>query len=428
MKKTGLSLLLLLSIILSTLLLVGAPSVGLDIAAAESSADQTTAAEPSDTAPEAAPPSTDPTPAENSVLLTKTSSLRAGNEVTFTFSANGEGIRALQGSITYDKTLLTYKGAATIGNDWLFTLSDGGTSDSEGKLSYLGLTTETGGANGVQALFSLTFVLSADAIAGNTIPFHVSDATALRGETEVTFTGGAATFTIDRQISDDSTLSALTVAAGTLAPAFDPKVTEYRLQVPYTCESLELTATPAPYATVAISDRSLAIGNNDVTITVTSESGTQMTYTLTVTRLSDPNYVPSSDSLLTGITLSDGMLFPAFSPSITEYTVYAVNDGTITLTPAAAELGSAQAVTLESTEGATCTLTSTAEDGSTTLYTFTVLRVSAPDEIGNSGQSPAGGSASTPLGTALFIALLSVVAVTLFFVGFGVSRLFEKKK
>lgn len=435
MKKTGFSHLLfpsVMALLLSTLLMIGAPSAALSAAADESSTDQTVSAVPStegETTPDI-PEGTDPTPAENTVLLSNITSLRAGNEVTFSFSANGEGIRALQGSITYDKTVLTYKGITDVNNDWLFTLSDAdeSTAEGSGKLSYLGLTTQTGGTSGVQTLFSITFLLSADTVAGNTIPFHLANATALKGDTEVTFTGGAATFTIDRQISDDSTLTALTVATGTLAPTFDPSVTEYRLQVPYNCESLELTATPAPYAAVEISDRALAVGNNDITVTVTSESGTQTVYTLTVTRLSDPNYVPSSDSLLTGISLSDGMLFPAFSPSITEYTVYAVNDGVITLTPTPAEFGSAETVTLESSEGASCTLTSTAEDGSTTVYTFTVLRVSTPEQGGQSGQAQTGAATGSPIGTALFIALLSVVAVTLFFVGFGISRLIEKKK
>lgn len=445
MKKTALFSALISMATISALILTHPISLSNPISAAENGTAETTPAE----TPPADPPATDapvtdtpvtdepivqpevPEPAENSVFLTHSSPLRAGEEVTFTFSCSGENVRALQGTITYDNTLLTYnndKGASTLDSGWLFTVSD---NPEEGKLVYVGLSSETDGASGVSQLFSLSFTLSADAVTGNTIPFHVGDATALKGNDDLTFSGGPVTFLVDRPISVDSMLSELTVSTGTLAPEFDPTVTDYRLQVPFDCEKLELTAVPGAYATIAISDTALEVGNNTVTITVTSEAGTKQVYTLTVTRLSDPNYVPSDNSLLTGITLSDGMLFPAFSPSITEYTVYLVNEGSITLTPIPAEWGSAEPATLDGSEGSVCTLTSLAEDGSTTVYTFRALRVQTPDQLaGSNNTSGSAGSTNAPayIQTGLFLALLAVVAVTLFFVGFGVSNLASKRK
>lgn len=371
---------------------------------------------------------------ENSVFLTHSTPLRAGQEITFIFSCRGEDVRALQGSISYDDDLLTYKSVTTIDGGWLFTLNDVG-----GKLTYVGFSTETEGASGVSQLFSITFTLDEDAVTGNAIPFHVDDAAALKGTKELTFSGGACTFLVDRPISNECYLSDLIVGAGTLAPEFDSEVTDYRLQVPFDCRALELTATPCAYATVDFSDTTLEVGNNTLTVTVTAESGEQRVYTLTVTRASDPNYVPSTDSQLQAVTLSNGMLFPAFSPSITEYRIYVVNEGNITLTPTPADFGSAEVTVVSGEEGATCSITSYAEDGSTTVYTFTVLRVTLPDGVGNEQNRPgetlpngspaqAAGGTTIPMRMEYLLAILAASAVALFFVGFGVSSLVGKKK
>lgn len=368
----------------------------------------------------------EPEPIENSVFLTHSTPLRAGSEVTFIFSCSGADVRALQGSISFDNTLLTYKSASTLDSSWLFTLADEG----EGKLSYVGLSTEVEGASGISQLFSLTFTLSADAVTGNAIPFHVADATALKGDNELTFSGDTCNFLVDRAVADEATLSDLKVGAGTLVPEFDPTVTEYRLQVPFEVEKLEIAAAPCAYAALEISDSTLAVGNNTITLTVTAESGKQQLYTLTVTRQSDPNYHPSADSALRAVDLSDGILFPAFSPAITEYTVYLINDGAITLTPTASELGSAEAVTLESNEGATCALTAYAEDGSSTVYRFTVVRLQVSG--GSTGGTVVIGaeqsSTTLPLRAEYLIAIAVAAAVTLFFVGFGVSSLLRGRK
>lgn len=426
MKKTGLFTALLLS--------AACMLTPLSLFAAETSADEQPSTDtpaidtPADGESGTNDPVATPEPAENTVLLTNTSPLRAGQEVTFTFSCNGKDLRALQGSITYDRTQLTYqeKNTSTTGGGWFLNLSD---DPEAGKLTYFVFSAEP--VSGVSRLFSITFTVNADLAEGDSIVFEIADAAAVKGEDELTtFTGGPLTFTVDRPISDEAALTALAVETGTLSPAFDPAITAYTLQVPFDCQTLVLSAAPVSYATVAISDTTLDVGSNSVTITVTAESGTQNVYTIEVTRLSDPNYIPSADSLLSGITLSDGMLFPAFSPSVTEYTVYIVNEGAITLTPLPATLGSAEAVTLDAASGATCSITSVAEDGSTTLYRFTALRVQTPEQLAQSGQSGNGSANGNEysMQVGLFVALLAVVAVSLFFVGFGASHLMGSKK
>lgn len=424
MKKTGLFTALLLS---AACMLTPLPIFAAETPADGQSPTDTPATDtPADGESGTDDPSADPEPAENSVLLTNTTPLRAGQEVTFTFSCNGENLRALQGSITYDRTRLTYqeKSASTPGGGWFLNLSD---DPEEGKLTYFVFSAEP--VSGVSSLFSITFTVNEDLAEGDTVAFEIADTAVVTGEDELTtFTGGLLTFTVDRPISDEAALTALAVETGKLTPAFDPAVTAYTLEVPFDCKTLVLSAAPASYATVAISDTTLDVGSNSVTVTVTAESGAQKVYTIEVTRLNDPNYVPSADSLLTGITLTDGMLFPAFSPSVTEYTVYIVNDGAITLTPLPAALGSAEAVTLDAANGATCSITSVAEDGSTTLYRFTALRVQTPDQLSQKGQSGSANGGEYPMQIGLFVALLAVVAVSLFFVGFGISHLMGSKK
>lgn len=372
---------------------------------------------------------------ENSVFLNHSEPLRAGEQTGFTYACSGEDVRVLWGSITYDPAQLTFEGAASIDQSWLINLNP----SEPGILNFIANSTIEEGSSGVSQLFRLTFKLTEEAAVGDSIAFYLSDATALKGEDELTFTGGVSTFLVDRPISTDCTLTSLTPSAGNLTPAFAPNITEYTLSVGYNCENLGLDAIPADYAVVELSDTTLEVGVNRLTVKVIAESGAEQVYTLTVTRASDPNYIPSSDSRLSGIILSDGMLFPAFSPSITEYTVYLINEGGITLTPAPAALGSAEAAALDGADGSSCTLTSYAENGSSTVYTFTVLRIQPSEEPTDPTDpadpaSPNGqGSTQSPnelpfSESAMFLALIAVALVSIFFVGLAVGKLLNKKK
>ena len=84
--------------------------------------------------------------------------------------------------------------------------------------------------------------------------------------------------------SGNNALSALTVSAGTLTPAFDPAVTEYTLSLPQGTEKLTLTATPSDSnATVqGDGDISLQDGETSLSVVVTAEDGSAKTYTITV--------------------------------------------------------------------------------------------------------------------------------------------------
>lgn len=83
--------------------------------------------------------------------------------------------------------------------------------------------------------------------------------------------------------SGNNALSALTVSAGTLTPAFDPAVTEYTLSLPQGTEKLTLTATPSDSnATVqGGGELTLQEGENTLPLVVTAENGDTKTYTVT---------------------------------------------------------------------------------------------------------------------------------------------------
>lgn len=83
--------------------------------------------------------------------------------------------------------------------------------------------------------------------------------------------------------SGNNALSALTVSAGTLTPAFDPAVTEYTLSLPQGTEKITLTATPSDSNATVQGDGELALqeGENTLPLVVTAENGDTKTYTVT---------------------------------------------------------------------------------------------------------------------------------------------------
>ena len=83
--------------------------------------------------------------------------------------------------------------------------------------------------------------------------------------------------------SGNNALSALTVSAGTLTPAFDPAVTEYTLSLSQGTEKLTLTATPSDSNATVQGDGELTLqeGENTLPLVVTAENGDTKTYTVT---------------------------------------------------------------------------------------------------------------------------------------------------
>jgi len=142
-------------------------------------------------------------------------------------------------------------------------------------------------------------------------------------------------------LSEDATLSNLTLSDGTLSPVFDSTVETYTATVGYSVSAIMVTSTTSnDYAQLktngiprtsgqASGAIGLTVGDNDIDVEVTAENGDKKTYTITVTRESN-GPVLSNDATLSNITVSGFTLSPAFSAAIMDYTSD-VNVGTVSI-------------------------------------------------------------------------------------------------
>jgi len=207
-------------------------------------------------------------------------------------------------------------------------------------------------------------------------------------------------------------LSSLTVTPGALQPTFSSNTTNYAVNAPTSANSITVTATPkSSTTTMTINEivtpsgqgRLVPLGQPGTTTTIsivlTSQNGTESTYTVTVTRLL------SSDNNLKTLTVTGGTstfsLSPTFLPSTLDYSVNVANtvpQVTVSVTksdPAAALnilIGSVLIPSVSPPDQAniplgdpgTATLVSievTAPNGSKKTYRITVHRLSGDNNL-----------------------------------------------
>ncbi|MBE6161076.1 MAG: hypothetical protein E7158_02490 [Firmicutes bacterium] len=102
-------------------------------------------------------------------------------------------------------------------------------------------------------------------------------------------------------LSDDNYLKELTVTGNTIDPEFDKEVDTYNIET--TDHSLEINAIPNnKYATVSISKTDLDLGENEIIITVTSETDVERYYKLNVTRTLSDDATLKNLKVTTGYT------------------------------------------------------------------------------------------------------------------------------
>ncbi len=147
----------------------------------------------------------------------------------------------------------------------------------------------------------------------NTIPIEVTAANGIARQTYSVF--------VTRLANHDATLQDLSVSSGTLTPDFHPDIMTYHVTVPFTTEQITVTGTTndATAAVIGNGEYSLALGNNPISLQVTAANGvTTKNYLIHVERLGSDN------ADLQEITVSQGVLTPAFSPDILQYEVYLI--------------------------------------------------------------------------------------------------------
>jgi len=203
------------------------------------------------------------------------------------------------------------------------------------------------------------------------------------------------TITVDPIVS---TLSNLTLSAGTLSPAFSKDSTSYQVTEYPGINSITVTPTATDAKdvikvngiTVLSGKPSTAIplsaGLNTINVVVTAEDGiTTKTYTITVGK-------GSANDNLSSLKLSSGTLSPAFAPTTPNYTATVINTvssitvtahsaqttSTITVNGTPVTSGTASAPIPLNIGTNTIKITVTAQDGITKqTYTVTVTRVAS---------------------------------------------------
>ncbi len=265
-----------------------------------------------------------PASAEGATLKFSKSVLRPGDSFAVTLYVN------LNGALTVDGTF-RFTGPVTLTSITAKT----GTLDTNGNQIFLDLGNST--VSGEKAVAVANFKINASAVAGETISVAFSgNYSNLEGDFAVS---GTVSQKISPPLSDNCSLKSLEVSNAALSPAFSKNVTAYSAgEVPFSVSSLNIRAVAeASSAEVSISGNVLAVGDNVVTITVTAENGTKKIYTVTVTRQQDPNYIPSSDTALSGIAVEGFWISPPFRADTDTYIVwmpYETENITVTATPA----------------------------------------------------------------------------------------------
>lgn len=125
------------------------------------------------------------------------------------------------------------------------------------------------------------------------------------------------------EVSDNADLAALQLSAGSLVPLFATTTTAYRVQLPYAASTLSLTPSGVySFAGIRVNGNEvssgtaiavpLQVGSNTIYVDLLAEDGiTQRRYILTVLR--------AADSELDSLSLSQGVLQPAFSANVGSY-------------------------------------------------------------------------------------------------------------
>jgi TIR domain/Cadherin-like beta sandwich domain len=132
-------------------------------------------------------------------------------------------------------------------------------------------------------------------------------------------------------LSGNNSLSILTISPGSLSPAFSANTLNYTVNVPSDVTSVNISATKAD--SKAVLSECVTVGSGTVTgqatlplngpgtatlalITVIAPNRSSKTYRITVNRAA-----PSGNNNLSGLTVSPGLLTPAFTAATTNYTV-----------------------------------------------------------------------------------------------------------
>lgn len=315
--------------------------------------------------------------ANASATLTGPGTIRAGDTITLTFNLNGSGIYGAQGTLSYDGSVLELKSTSQkIGNGWVVEF------DGNNFVAYDNNLAKPINKN--TALFAVSFKVKGNVAVGTAIKVSYINVAASDGNADANIGTVSYSATVAPPMSTDNSLKSLTVSNATISPAFNANTTNYTAEVPFEISKLNVTATANDNkAKVSVNSPNLTPnGTTKVTVTVTAENGTIKTYTISVKRAQDPNYVASGNNNLSGISVDGFLLSPVFSAENTQYVIWLPYETEqITISGTAAD-GKAS-VSVEGGDNLIAgadneiKVICTAEDGTQKIYTVIAKRAAA---------------------------------------------------
>ena len=241
--------------------------------------------------------------------------------ITLSRTQSEKEISAVDGTLSYDESVLELQSATNLMTGWTEFGSIGNVKTfAYGNLTFNKLITVT-----TKDIVKMIFKIKANANYGETaITVTNPSATDETGET-VTVSGGTHKLKV---LSDINTLSGITVSSGTID--FNENTKQYSITTEETSINIGATKTDASSSiTGDLGTKTLNYGLNTFKITVTSESGVANVYTIKVTRPDNRKKI----NTLENITLSEGKI--SFDKETTAYNVNAgkqVNEITVDAT------------------------------------------------------------------------------------------------
>jgi len=188
--------------------------------------------------------------------------------------------------------------------------------------------------------------------------------------------------------SNNANLASLGVTGYQLDKTFNKDVLEYNVTVPYSVSSATITATPedsTAKVTNTGSKNLTAAQVNSYTVTVTAQDGkTKKNYKVNITREKAPDVPKSSDNNLKSLGVSGYDIIPNFNKDTLDYNLTIPNGATEVIVNATPNDGKST-IKVEGNKDLkvgnnTVTVTVTAEDGSTKVYTINVKREEKKEE------------------------------------------------
>ncbi len=202
--------------------------------------------------------------------------------VTVNFSADAT-VNAAEGLLKYSADNLEFVSAnnANLLSNGQVKLVSSGTSSKTFSFSVNFKVKEGGSADVIATDCMVSDGQAEYSLTGSSVQLVV-----LTGNEGVTSKPSSST---DTKKSNNANLKSITVAAGTLIPAFSPDITEYTVTVPHnkTDGILSCKVAQANARLKFGGSRELAVGLTKRTITVTAEDGTEKIYTVTFNRLDE---------------------------------------------------------------------------------------------------------------------------------------------